>query len=168
LRREVRLKWRPNRDVVQVGRCGRASPGRRLIQDSAREARDFALNRSVSLEYSVRLRDIIAVKTIVLMHAAAKDLDGLPEDAREFVMSGLMRYAISGDGDVKRLSGKDGFRLRIGRYRVIFDEDATTILALYIGNRETRAPTETFGRPLRTSRGIVFSGLIGAYSNERA
>jgi mRNA interferase RelE/StbE len=126
---ELAFLGRPNRDVVQVGRCGRASPGRRLIQDSAREARDFVLNRSVSLEYRVKSRDIIAMKTIVLMHAAAKDLDGLPEDAREFVMSGVMRYAISGDGDVKRLSGKDGFRPRIGRYRVIFDEDAITILA---------------------------------------
>ncbi|MFZ2107086.1 MAG: hypothetical protein WAV18_17215 [Roseiarcus sp.] len=44
---------------------------------------------------------------------------------------------MAGKGDVKRLSGMDGFRLRIGRYRVIFDEDATTILAIYIGKRET-------------------------------
>jgi len=52
-------------------------------------------------------------------------------------MTGLIRYAISGEGDVKRLSGRDGFRLRIGRYRVIFDEDASTILAIYIGRRKT-------------------------------
>lgn len=77
------------------------------------------------------------MKTIVLTHAAAKDLDALPEDAREFVISGLISYAMAGKGDVKRLSGMDGFRLRIGRYRVIFDEDATTILAIYIGKRET-------------------------------
>jgi len=77
------------------------------------------------------------MKTIVLTHAAAKDFDALPERARAFVMSGLIRYALSGEGDVRRLSGKDGFRLRIGRYRVIFDEDAATILAVYIGKRET-------------------------------
>ena len=52
-------------------------------------------------------------------------------------MLGLISYAMGGKGDVKRLSGMDGFRLRIGRYRVIFDEDATTILAIYIGKRET-------------------------------
>jgi len=38
---------------------------------------------------------------------------------------------------VKRLAGRDGYRLRVGRYRVIFDEDQTTILAIYIGKRET-------------------------------
>ncbi len=77
------------------------------------------------------------MKTVVFTHAAAKDLDALAQDAREFVMSGLVRYAMSGAGDVKRLSGRDGFRLRIGRYRVIFDEDAATNLAIRIGKRDT-------------------------------
>ena len=91
----------------------------------------------LSLQIWGGVRDIIAMKTIVLTHPAAKDLDSLAQDAREFVMSGLIRYAMSGEGDVKRLSGRDGFRLRLGRYRVIFDEDAATILAIYIGKRET-------------------------------
>jgi mRNA interferase RelE/StbE len=38
---------------------------------------------------------------------------------------------------VKRLSGREGFRLRIGDYRVIFDQDAATILAIYVGRRAT-------------------------------
>ncbi|TIV69506.1 MAG: plasmid stabilization protein, partial [Mesorhizobium sp.] len=63
--------------------------------------------------------------------------DNLPADVRNQVSDGLIDYAISGRGDVKRLSGRDGYRLRIGRYRVIFDEDRTTILAIYIGKRET-------------------------------
>ncbi len=46
-------------------------------------------------------------------------------------------YALTGQGDVKALQGRDGYRLRIGSYRVIFDEDATTILAIYIGRRAT-------------------------------
>jgi mRNA interferase RelE/StbE len=77
------------------------------------------------------------VKTIILSVSAARDLDNLPADAREQVSEGMVTYAISGRGDVKRLSGRDGYRLRIGRYRVIFDEDRTTILAIYIGKRET-------------------------------
>jgi len=44
---------------------------------------------------------------------------------------------MTGQGDVKALRGRDGFRLRIGRYRVIFDEDAATILAVYTGRRAT-------------------------------
>jgi mRNA interferase RelE/StbE len=77
------------------------------------------------------------MKTIVFTAAAARDLDALPQPAREDVSEALIDYAVSGKGDVKRLAGRDGFRLRIGRYRVIFDEDAVTILAIYIGKRET-------------------------------
>ena len=77
------------------------------------------------------------MKTIVLTPAAAKDLDALPSDARRQVSDALDVYAISGRGDVKRLVGREGFRLRVGRYRVVFDEDQTRILAIYIGKRET-------------------------------
>jgi mRNA interferase RelE/StbE len=77
------------------------------------------------------------VKTIILTLSAAKDLDALPRDAREQVEAGLHRYAMSGRGDVKALRGRGGYRLRIGSFRVIFDEDATTILAIYIGRRVT-------------------------------
>jgi mRNA interferase RelE/StbE len=38
---------------------------------------------------------------------------------------------------VKKLAGREGYRMRIGRYRVLFDEDRATILAVYIGKRET-------------------------------
>jgi mRNA interferase RelE/StbE len=44
---------------------------------------------------------------------------------------------MTGRGDVKALQGRDGYRLRVGSYRVIFDEDAFTILAIYIGRRST-------------------------------
>lgn len=77
------------------------------------------------------------MKTIVLTHSAAKDLDALPPDARSAVGSALIDYAMTGRGDVKKLSGRNGFRMRVGRYRVLFDEYQTTILAIYIGKRET-------------------------------
>lgn len=78
------------------------------------------------------------MKTITLTLSAAKDLDALPRDARrKQVEAGLHRYAMTGQGDVKALRGRDGHRLRVGSYRVIFDEDATTILAIYIGRRAT-------------------------------
>jgi mRNA interferase RelE/StbE len=77
------------------------------------------------------------VKTIVLSPSAARDIDALPRDAREQVAAGLHRYAMTGQGDVKALQGRGGYRLRLGAYRVIFDEDATTILAIYIGRRAT-------------------------------
>ena len=77
------------------------------------------------------------MKTIIFTQSAAKDLDALAAEARQQVENGLIRYATSGEGDVKQLNGREGYRLRIGRYRVIFDEDQKTILAIYIGKRET-------------------------------
>ncbi len=77
------------------------------------------------------------MKTIIFSDSAAKQLDALPQDAHAAVEDGLIEYAMSGRGDVKKLSERSGYRLRIGRYRVLFAEDAVTILAVYIGKRET-------------------------------
>lgn len=77
------------------------------------------------------------MKTIVLTAAAAKQLDALPQTAQEQVVEALEKYAISGTGDITRLSGRDGYRLRAGQYRVIFAEDLVSVLAVYIGRRQT-------------------------------
>ena len=77
------------------------------------------------------------MKTIILTHQAARDLDKLPLATREMVEQGLIDYAATGAGDVKKLGGREGYRLRIGSYRIIFAEDRTTILAVYIGRRAT-------------------------------
>jgi mRNA interferase RelE/StbE len=77
------------------------------------------------------------MKTIVLTASAARDLDRLPSEAREAVQEALAVYAVEGWGDVKKLSGREGYRLRVGLYRVIFAEDRSTILAVYIGRRST-------------------------------
>ena len=78
------------------------------------------------------------MKTIILSPAAAKDLDGLPPEPRRLISAALDRYALSGQGDIKKLSGREGYRMRVGNYRVLFDEDAKTVLAFYIGKRETQ------------------------------
>jgi mRNA interferase RelE/StbE len=57
--------------------------------------------------------------------------------SRSQLIDALDHYAISGDGDIKNLKDRDGFRLRVGSYRVIFAEDTMTILAVYIGRRAT-------------------------------
>ena len=77
------------------------------------------------------------MRTIVFTPRAAKEFDALPMRAQSAVDDGLHRYALEGRGDVKRLQGLEGYRLRIGEYRVIFDEDRTTILAITIGRRQT-------------------------------
>lgn len=77
------------------------------------------------------------MKTVVFTAAAAKDFDALPDLARKAVEKALDLYAITGQGDVRALQGRPGFRMRVRDYRVIFNEDATTILAIYIGRRTT-------------------------------
>lgn len=77
------------------------------------------------------------MKMIVLTNAAAKQFDALPAPARTAISTALDAYALHGRGDVKALKNRPGFRLRIGRYRVIFTEDLTTILAIHIGPRQT-------------------------------
>jgi mRNA interferase RelE/StbE len=77
------------------------------------------------------------MKTIVLTRNAARDLDAIPAQPRHSIAEALAAYAVEGSGDVKKLSGRDGYRLRVGDHRVIFDDDGATILAVYIGRRTT-------------------------------
>lgn len=77
------------------------------------------------------------MKTVIYSRGAADQLDALPDAIRDQVTEAINRYAATGLGDVKKLSGRDGYRLRAGRYRVLFDEDAATVLAIRITKRET-------------------------------
>jgi mRNA interferase RelE/StbE len=77
------------------------------------------------------------MKTIIFSHVAAKELDALSAEGRETVLAGIHRYAMFGQGDVKQLNGRAGYRLRTGAYRVIFSEDRSTILAITLGRRTT-------------------------------
>ena len=77
------------------------------------------------------------MKTIAFTASAAKEFDALPADGRATVEEALHTYAMTGRGDVKALKGMDGFRLRAGAYRVLFDEDRVTILAIAVGRRTT-------------------------------
>ncbi|HVY52220.1 MAG TPA: type II toxin-antitoxin system RelE/ParE family toxin [Devosia sp.] len=77
------------------------------------------------------------MKTIIFTPNAARQLDALQKDVQDQILADLGAYATSGEGDVKRLKGRLGYRLRSGRYRVLFNEDQTTVLAIYIGKRET-------------------------------
>ena len=62
------------------------------------------------------------MKTIGYTVAATKQLGRLPAGIRERVIDKLHRYAETAAGDVKKLTGQPGARLRVGDYRVIFVE----------------------------------------------
>jgi mRNA interferase RelE/StbE len=75
------------------------------------------------------------MKTIVLNPSAAKILDGLPLDIQKRITEALDGYAICGIGDTKAMSGTTTVRLRVGDYRVIFDETPSKIIVLALGHR---------------------------------
>ena len=77
------------------------------------------------------------MKTIVMTASAARMFDALPTAAQQQIAAGLDLYATTGAGDIKALQGQAGYRLRIGRYRVLFAEDRQTILVIQLGKRET-------------------------------
>lgn len=75
------------------------------------------------------------MKTIHYTSAVIKQRRKLTSDVRKRIDEKLARYAETGEGDVIRLTGRDGSRLRVGDWRVIFDEDAETISVFAIGHR---------------------------------
>jgi len=65
------------------------------------------------------------MKAVVFTTAASRQWIKLTASIRGRIMPKLETYASAGTGDVRRLKGQAGCRLRIGDYRVIFFEDIT-------------------------------------------
>lgn len=64
----------------------------------------------------------------------------LPADARQRIQEALRQLAADVDTarlDIKALQGRDGFRLRVGKWRVIYhrDDNAMIILVVDAGSR---------------------------------
>ena len=75
------------------------------------------------------------MKEIACTPAATRQWLNLSADIRRRIDAKLSVYATNGSGDVKRLKGRAGWRLRIGDWRVIFIEDTTSITIVAVGNR---------------------------------
>ena len=75
------------------------------------------------------------MKAITYTALATRQLRKLPEDVRERVIEKLHRYAGTGAGDVKALTGQPGARLRIGDYRALFVETTDAISVRAVGHR---------------------------------
>ena len=75
------------------------------------------------------------MKAVSFTPAATRQWLKLSTDVRKRIDAKLMIYATNGSGDVKRLKGVRGCRLRIGDWRVIFIEDARSITVMAVGNR---------------------------------
>ncbi len=75
------------------------------------------------------------MKPIAFTAAAARQWLKLSADTRKRLDAKLASLARTGAGDVKRLSGRDGGRLRVGDWRIIFFEDGGTITVVAVGHR---------------------------------
>ena len=80
--------------------------------------------------------DIGQVKDVVLLSPARKALRRHPSEA-ERIITKVEAYAANPSAfpEVKALQGQTGKRLRVGSYRVIFEETATEIIVTDVGPR---------------------------------
>lgn len=59
----------------------------------------------------------------------------LSSQTRDRIRLKLEAYSQSGEGDVKKMKGQDGSRLRVGDWRLIFDQEDKTIIVMRVGHR---------------------------------
>ena len=76
------------------------------------------------------------MKAVSFTPAATRQWLKLSPDIRKRIDGKLTNYATNRSGDVKRLKGTDGCRLRIGDWRIIFIERAKSITVIAVGNRK--------------------------------
>lgn len=76
------------------------------------------------------------MKAITFTPGAVRQWLGLSADTRKRIDAKLTAYAAGGRGDIKRLKGREGSRLRVGDWRVIFIEESTSIIVVAVGNRK--------------------------------
>jgi mRNA interferase RelE/StbE len=78
------------------------------------------------------------MKEIVYSKSALKALSRIPVNFAKRIRSKIEQYAAdpaSQVSNIVKLQGRDGYRLRVGDWRVIFDEDGNVIAILEIGPR---------------------------------
>jgi mRNA interferase RelE/StbE len=72
---------------------------------------------------------------IAFTSAATRQWLGLSVDIRRRIDAKLNAFAKTGQGDVKRLKGRNGARLRVGDWRVIFYVERDTLVVAAVGHR---------------------------------
>jgi mRNA interferase RelE/StbE len=75
------------------------------------------------------------MKSIVFTPASTRQWVKLSAQTRQRIDFRLTEFAASGKGDIKRLKGRRGSRLRIGDWRVVFYEESNAIIVVAVGHR---------------------------------
>ena len=72
---------------------------------------------------------------VLFSTAATRQWLKLPRQSRDRIGKKRDAFAATGHGDVKKLKGQQGSRLRVGDWRVIFYEEGETIVVVAVGHR---------------------------------
>ncbi|MGH6771640.1 MAG: type II toxin-antitoxin system RelE family toxin [Xanthobacteraceae bacterium] len=86
------------------------------------------------LDKIIALCDIDEVE-IVWTAAATRQWLNLSADVRRRLETKLVTFARTGQGDVKRLKGRNGARLRVGDWRIIFYTEGGRLVVAAVGHR---------------------------------
>jgi mRNA interferase RelE/StbE len=77
--------------------------------------------------------------SVNIKHSAEKELKPIPESDREKIISAILGFRENPfPKDIKKLENKDGYRLRIGNYRILYTVNLKekTIDIYSIGHRK--------------------------------
>ena len=75
---------------------------------------------------------------VILPKSVRKELDRLPDDVVQKILTRLAGLEINPrPADVKKLKGRDAWRIRVGDYRVIYEihDRVLQILVITVGHR---------------------------------
>ncbi|MFZ5668703.1 MAG: type II toxin-antitoxin system RelE family toxin [Pseudomonadota bacterium] len=78
------------------------------------------------------------MREVVYLKRARKALSSMPTPTARRIVAKIEQYAadpLSQANNVTRLQGRDGFRLRVGDWRVIFSDDGVVLAIIHIGPR---------------------------------
>jgi mRNA interferase RelE/StbE len=75
------------------------------------------------------------MKKIAFTSAGTRQWLKLSADVRRRIDRRLTEFVATGKGDIKRLRGRDGARIRVGDWRVIFYETEHEVVVVAVGHR---------------------------------
>lgn len=75
------------------------------------------------------------MRDVAFTAAATRQRLKLPPQTHKRIGTKLDAFAATGLGNIKKLKGQDGARLRVGDYRIIFYQESGSIVVVAVGHR---------------------------------